>query len=152
MSNLAFVEKSKIHFEFLARKGPREALFSPCPQCVFRPLTPLGGLFLGLRKAMAEKGKGTKEEETLKHPPPSGVRTVFRYCLYVIDVHLDKPLPAHQEAGKFWRLTFDHYWCWRTGGAAPVKTSTGNNFPRKYQRQKKTMTMTKISSQNKCYT
>ena len=22
-----------------------------------------------------------------------------------------------------------HYWCWRAGGAAPVKTSTGNNFP-----------------------
>ena len=32
------------------------------------------------------------------------------------------------------RLIFYHYWCWRAGGAAPVKTSTGNNFPRKYQR------------------
>ena len=28
------------------------------------------------------------------------------------------------------RLIFCHYWCWRAGGAAPVKTSTGNNFPR----------------------
>ena len=32
------------------------------------------------------------------------------------------------------RLIFYHYWCWRAGGAAPVKTSTGNIFPRKYQR------------------
>ena len=32
------------------------------------------------------------------------------------------------------RLIFYHYWCWRAGGAAPVKTSTGNNFLRKYQR------------------
>ena len=32
------------------------------------------------------------------------------------------------------RLIFYHYWCWRTRGAATVKTSTGNNFPRKYQR------------------
>ena len=30
------------------------------------------------------------------------------------------------------RLSFYHYWCWRAGGAAPVKTSTlGDNFPRK---------------------
>ena len=27
-----------------------------------------------------------------------------------------------------------NYWCWRAGGAAPVKTNTWNNFPRKYQR------------------
>ena len=26
------------------------------------------------------------------------------------------------------RLIFYHYWCWRAGSAAPVKTSTGNNF------------------------
>ena len=32
------------------------------------------------------------------------------------------------------RLIFYHYWCWRAGGAAPAKTSTSNNFPRKYQR------------------
>ena len=32
------------------------------------------------------------------------------------------------------RLIFYHYWCWCAGGAAPVKTGTGNNFPRKYQR------------------
>ena len=32
------------------------------------------------------------------------------------------------------RLIFYHYWCWRAGGTAPVKTSTGNSFPRKYQR------------------
>ena len=32
------------------------------------------------------------------------------------------------------RLIYYHYWCWRVGGAVPVKTSTGNNFPRKYQR------------------
>ena len=36
-----------------------------------------------------------------------------------------------QEIG---RLIFYHYWCWRARGAAPVKTSTGNNLPRKYQR------------------
>ena len=32
------------------------------------------------------------------------------------------------------RLIFYHYWCWRAGGAAPVKASTGNHFPGKYQR------------------
>ena len=32
------------------------------------------------------------------------------------------------------RLIFYHYWCWRARGAAPVKTSTGNNFPREHQR------------------
>ena len=26
------------------------------------------------------------------------------------------------------RLIYYHYWCWRVGGAVPVKTSTGNNF------------------------
>ena len=31
------------------------------------------------------------------------------------------------------RLIFYH-WCWRARGAAPVKTSTGNSSPRKYQR------------------
>ena len=33
-----------------------------------------------------------------------------------------------------WETDFYHYWCWRAGGAAPVKTTTGNNFPRKYLR------------------
>ena len=33
-----------------------------------------------------------------------------------------------------WELIYYHYWCWRVGGAVLVKTSTGNNFPRKYQR------------------
>ena len=32
------------------------------------------------------------------------------------------------------RLIFYHYWCWRVGGAVPVKNSTGNNCPRKCQR------------------
>ena len=27
------------------------------------------------------------------------------------------------------RLIYYHYWCWHVGGAVPVKTSTGNNFP-----------------------
>ena len=27
------------------------------------------------------------------------------------------------------RLIFYHYWCWRTGGAAPVEPNTGNYFP-----------------------
>ena len=34
----------------------------------------------------------------------------------------------------FGRLIYYHYWCWRVGGAVPVKTSTGNHFPSKYQR------------------
>ena len=29
---------------------------------------------------------------------------------------------------------FYHYWCWRVRGPVPVKTSTDNNFPRKYHR------------------
>ena len=32
------------------------------------------------------------------------------------------------------RLIYYHYWCWRVRGAVPVKTSTGNNVPRKCQR------------------
>ena len=32
------------------------------------------------------------------------------------------------------RLIYYHYWCWRVRGAAPVKTSTGHNFPWEYQR------------------
>ena len=39
-----------------------------------------------------------------------------------------------QIGGVLGRLIFYHYWCWRAGGAVPVKTSTGNHFPRKYQR------------------
>ena len=49
-------------------------------------------------------------------------------------VHLRETLPSLEENG---RLIFYHYWCWRAGGAVPVKTSTGNNFPRKYQRSPK---------------
>ena len=32
------------------------------------------------------------------------------------------------------RLIYYHYWCWRVEGATPVKTGTGKNFPKKYQR------------------
>ena len=38
------------------------------------------------------------------------------------------------ETPCFGRLIFHHYWCWRVRGAVPVKISTGNNFPREYQR------------------
>ena len=38
------------------------------------------------------------------------------------------------QGGIAGRLIFYYYWCWRAEGAAPVKTKTGNNFPRKYQR------------------
>ena len=37
-------------------------------------------------------------------------------------------LGPHPSFGpSFGRLIFYHYWCWRAGGATPVKTSTGNN-------------------------
>ena len=57
-------------------------------------------------------------------------------CEYWIDSSLrywsmDGPVLLTDSDG---RLIFYHYWCWRDGGAAQVKTSTGNNFPRKYQR------------------
>ena len=35
------------------------------------------------------------------------------------------------QAVKLGDWFFYQYWCWRAGGAAPVKTSTGNNFPKK---------------------
>ena len=48
-----------------------------------------------------------------------------------------EPLPPSPSRGPdaiTGRLIFCHYWCWCAGGAAPVKTNTGNNLPRKYQR------------------
>ena len=50
-----------------------------------------------------------------------------------LELPFSKVLAAHHgiQLGDW---LFYHYWCWRTRGAAPVKTSTGNNFPRKYQR------------------
>ena len=44
------------------------------------------------------------------------------------------PMAFPDSSSVLGRLIYYHYWCWRVGGAVPVKTSTGNNFPRKYQR------------------
>ena len=48
--------------------------------------------------------------------------------------HCQDLVPTFRAGRFFGRLIFYHYWCWGARGAVPVKTSTGNNFPRKYQR------------------
>ena len=69
----------------------------------------------------------SKQKDGL-HPKPSLTKPLE---LGMLQTQLKQQNAAEQtEIG---RLIFYHYCCWRVGGAVPVKISTCNSFPRKYQ-------------------